>query len=128
MSHSEFTDEKDVIIVTAEASTDQTLNGKPTKTGSATGPATESAKGPTSQSSAEAAAAPLDLFLPDAAVGMLRRFGPDSATTRWALKLASNPGTVIRRVTQLTADLAAIAAGSSEIKPPRRDRRFADTA
>ena len=59
---------------------------------------------------------------------MLRRFGPDSATTRWALKLASNPGVVIRRVTQLTADLAAIAAGNSEIEPPRRDRRFADTA
>jgi polyhydroxyalkanoate synthase subunit PhaC len=129
VGHSEFTDEKDVIIVTAEASTDQTLNGKTTQTGSANGPATESAaKGPTSQNSAEAAAAPLDLFLPDATLSMLRRFGADSATARWALKLASNPGTVIRRVGQLTADLAAIAAGKSEIAPPRRDRRFADTA
>ena len=118
--------------MTAEASTDQTMNGQPTKSGSASGPASgsasESAKGPASQNSAEAAAAPLDLFLPDATVGMLRRFGPNSATTRWALKLANNPGAVIRRVSQLTADLAAIAAGSSEIEPPRRDRRFADTA
>ena len=118
--------------MTAEASTDQTMNGQPTKSGSASGPASESAsesaKGPASQNSAEAAAAPLDLFLPDATVGMLRRFGPDSATTRWALKMATSPGAVIRRVSQLTADLAAIAAGSSEIEPPRRDRRFTDTA
>jgi polyhydroxyalkanoate synthase len=113
-----------VINVTAEASTDQTNNEKATKNGAAT----VSAEGQASQNSAEAAAAPLDSFLPDGTADMLRRFGPDSAMARWALKLATNPGTMIRRAGQLTTDLVSIAAGKSEITPPHRDRRFSDTA
>ena len=74
------------------------------------------------------AAGALDLFLPDAALGSLRRFRPDSSMVRYAARLASRPGTVTRRAGQLAADLARIAAGSSEIAPQRRDRRFSDPA
>ncbi len=70
----------------------------------------------------------LDLFLPDATLGTLRRFRPDASMVRYAARLASRPGTVARRAAKLAADLAGIAAGSSEIAPARRDRRFADPA
>ena len=70
----------------------------------------------------------LDLFLPDAALGTLRRFRPDSSVVRYAARLGSRPGMVTRRATQLTADLAGIAVGRSQIAPDRRDRRFADPA
>ena len=70
----------------------------------------------------------LDLFLPDAALGTLRRFRPDSSVVRYAARLGSRPGTVTRRATQLAADLAGIAVGRSQIAPDRRDRRFADPA
>jgi polyhydroxyalkanoate synthase subunit PhaC len=96
------------------------MNGKQTQS--------RPAQGPTSETSTETAAAPLDLFLPDSTVGMLRRFRPDSAMARWALKLASNPALVLARASQLSAELASIAVGKSEVAPPRRDRRFADTA
>ena len=74
------------------------------------------------------AAGALDLFLPDAALGTLRRFRPDTSMVRYAARLARRPGTVTRRAGQLAAELAGIAAGSSEIAPARRDRRFADAA
>ncbi len=70
----------------------------------------------------------LDLVLPDATLGTLRRFRPDASMMRYAARLASRPGTVARRATKLAADLAGIAAGSSAIAPDRRDRRFADPA
>ena len=70
----------------------------------------------------------LDLVLPDAALGTLRRFRPDTSMVRYATRLASRPGTVARRAGKLAADLAGIAAGSSAIAPARRDRRFADPA
>ena len=74
------------------------------------------------------AAGALDLFLPDAALGTLRRFRPDTSMVRYTARLASHPGTVTRRAGQLAADLAGIAAGKSEIAPDRRDRRFAEAA
>ncbi|MGA2829425.1 MAG: alpha/beta fold hydrolase [Streptosporangiaceae bacterium] len=119
-----FRAEEDVIDVTAEAHTDQAMNGKPINKGPAS-PA--NAASPANPPGAEAAA-PLDFFLPDATVGVLRRLRPDSAMLRWALRLASQPSTVIRAANKLTTDLAGIAMGKSEIAPPRRDRRFADEA
>ena len=108
--------------MTAEASTDQAMNGKPTKSGPPKGAASPGAN------DAEAAATLLDFYLPEATGGLLSTFRPDSAIARWALKLAGNPGILARRASKLTADLAGITAGSSEIAPNRRDRRFADQA
>ncbi|HEX3921730.1 MAG TPA: alpha/beta fold hydrolase [Streptosporangiaceae bacterium] len=76
---------------------------------------------------AEAASA-LDLLLSDAALGVARRFLPNSSTLRFALGLARRPGTVARRGASLAGELASIAAGRSAIAPGRRDRRFADAA
>ena len=59
----------------------------------------------------------LDLVLPDATLGTLRRFRPDASMVRYAARLASRPGTVARRAGKLAADLAGIAAGSSAIAP-----------
>ena len=73
------------------------------------------------------AAGALDLF-PDAAVGTLRRFRPDSSAVRFAVRLAGRPGTVTRLAGGLAGELAKVAAGSSTITPPRRDRRFSDPA
>ncbi len=70
----------------------------------------------------------LDLVLPDATLGTLRRFRPDASMVRYAARLASRPGTVARRAGKLAAELAGIAKGSSAIAPARRDRRFADPA
>ena len=70
----------------------------------------------------------LDLFAPDAALGTVRRFRPDSSMVRYAFRLASRPGTVAARYAKLAAELAGIAMGSSAIAPERRDRRFSDPA
>src|SRR5690348_4405094 len=75
---------------------------------------------------AEAAAAPLDLLLTDAATGMLRRVNPGGAGLRLAAALAARPRLVAGRGTQLAGELARIAAGHSQVQPSRRDRRFAD--
>jgi polyhydroxyalkanoate synthase subunit PhaC len=88
-----------------------------------TRPASESA-----EPEATNAVGMLDLVLPEATLGTLRRFRPDTSLVRYATQLASRPGTVARRAAKLTADLAGIAKGSSEIAPARRDRRFADPA
>ena len=74
------------------------------------------------------AAGALDLFLPDAALGALRRLRPDTSMMRYAARLASRPGKVTRRASKLAADLTDIAVGKSRIAPDRRDRRFADPA
>ena len=58
----------------------------------------------------------------------MRRFWPDATLARWAIKLASQPAVVAGQAAKLSADLANIAAGGSEIAPDRRDRRFADPA
>ena len=80
---------------------------------------------PTS-SAADAAAAPLDLLLADAATGMLRRVNPGGAGLRLAAALAARPRLVAGRGTRLAGELARIAAGRSQVQPSRRDRRFAD--
>src|SRR5262249_7837397 len=80
----------------------------------------------TSPAAADAAAAPLDLLLTDAAVGMLRRVNPGGSGLRLAAALASRPRLIIGHGRQLLGELARIAAGVSEVQPSRRDRRFAD--
>jgi polyhydroxyalkanoate synthase len=74
------------------------------------------------------AAAPLDALLVDAALGPLRRFAPDGSTARFAASLARQPLTVGRTAGGLAAEFARIAAGTSVLAPPKRDRRFADPA
>ncbi|MBV9854529.1 MAG: alpha/beta fold hydrolase [Streptosporangiaceae bacterium] len=73
-------------------------------------------------------AASLDLLLSDAALGMLRRFRPDSSLLRFGWNLARQPGRVARRAGRFATDLGSIAAGRSSIAPSPRDRRFADEA
>ena len=77
---------------------------------------------------ADAAAAPLDLLLADAATGMLRRLSLGSSGLRLAAALASRPRLVAGRGLGLAGELARIAAGRSQVQPSRRDRRFADPA
>jgi len=77
-------------------------------------------------SAADAAAAPLDLLLSDAATGMLRRINPGGAGLRLAAALAARPRLVAGRGTRLAGELTRIAAGHSQVQPSRRDRRFAD--
>jgi len=92
-------------------------------TANTTRPATESAAADGTDK-----AAALDLLLPDAALGALRRFRPDASTARMWVRLALRPGTVARRAGSLAGELAKVAIGTSEVAPPRRDRRFSDPA
>ncbi len=71
-------------------------------------------------------AAPLDALLVDAALGTIRRFVPDASTARWAISLARQPRTTVRRLGGLAGEAAKIVAGTSEVAPRRGDRRFAD--
>jgi polyhydroxyalkanoate synthase subunit PhaC len=75
---------------------------------------------------ADAAAAPLDLLLTDAATGALRRVNPGGSGLRLAAALATRPRLVAGRGRQLAGELARIAVGTSQVQPSRRDRRFAD--
>src|SRR5580700_9727524 len=76
----------------------------------------------------DAAAAPLDLLLGDAATGMLRRLNPGGSGLRLAAALAARPRLVAGRGGRLAGELARIAVGRSQVQPSRRDRRFADPA
>jgi polyhydroxyalkanoate synthase len=80
----------------------------------------------TRSAAAEAAAAPLDLLLSDAATSMLRRINPGGSGLRLAAALTAKPRLVAGRGTQLVSELARIAVGRSQVEPSRRDRRFAD--
>src|SRR6202043_1263933 len=85
-----------------------------------------SADSDTASSAADAAAAPLDLLLTDAAIGMLRRVNPGSSGLRLAAALAGRPRLVAGRGRQLLGELGRIAVGNSQVQPTRRARRFAD--
>ena len=88
--------------------------------------AEQAADGP--EEAAEAAMG-LDMLLVDAARGPLRRMIPPAGTTlRFGSALVRQPGTVAKRATELVRELAAIAAGRSELEPGRKDKRFADPA
>src|ERR1700689_2844292 len=82
----------------------------------------------TASAAAEATAAPLDLLLTDAAIGMLRRVNPGGSGLRLAAALAGRPRLVAGRLRGLAGELGRIAVGSSQVQPSRRDRRFADPA
>jgi poly[(R)-3-hydroxyalkanoate] polymerase subunit PhaC len=82
----------------------------------------------TRTAAADAAAAPLDLLLADAATGMLRRVNPGGSALRLAAALAVRPRLVAGRGGRLAGELARIAVGRSRVQPSRRDRRFADPA
>jgi polyhydroxyalkanoate synthase len=74
------------------------------------------------------AAGPLDLLLTDAALGVLRRFRPDSSLLRLGAGLARRPRLVSRQAVQLGTELGRIAAGRSAVTASSRDRRFTDPA
>ncbi len=80
------------------------------------------------QESAGDVAAALDMLLADGALGVLRRFRPDGAAARLAASLARRPQLTGLHLAALAAELGRIAAGSSELAPDRKDRRFADPA
>jgi polyhydroxyalkanoate synthase len=73
-----------------------------------------------------AAAAPLDLLLTDGPFGALRRVNPGGSGLRLAAALATRPRLAAGRGRQLLGEMVRIAAGSSEIQPSPRDRRFTD--
>jgi poly[(R)-3-hydroxyalkanoate] polymerase subunit PhaC len=75
---------------------------------------------------ADAAVAPLDLLLTDAALGALNRVNPGGSGLRLAAALAARPRLVAGRTQSLLGEMARIAAGTSQMQPSRRDRRFAD--
>ena len=83
--------------------------------------------GESAEPGATDAAGMLDFYEPGA-LGMVRRFWPESSMVRYAARMAGRPRTVTRRAGQLAAELAGIAKGSSQIAPERRDRRFSDPA
>jgi len=80
--------------------------------------------------SAAAARAALDVMLTDAAVGRgpAGRFLDPVSMAKFAGGLARRPLVLARRVEGLGAELARVAAGSSELAPSKSDRRFADRA
>jgi len=84
--------------------------------------------GQPAQEAAGDLAGALDMLLADGALGVLRRFRPDSAILRLAANLAHRPQLVSQEAALLGAELAQIARGSSELAPNRKDRRFADPA
>jgi polyhydroxyalkanoate synthase len=81
---------------------------------------------------ADDTAAPLDALLVDAAFGPLRRLAPDLSTAklaaRLATQLATRPEPVLARLRGLVAELARIGAGSCDLAPDPKDRRFTDPA
>jgi polyhydroxyalkanoate synthase subunit PhaC len=70
----------------------------------------------------------LDLLLTDAALGVVRRFRPDSSVLRLAAELARRPRFLGGQAARLGAELGRIAAGRSTVAADPRDRRFADPA
>ena len=75
---------------------------------------------------ADAASAPLDLLLTDAAIGMLRRVNLGGSGLRLTAALARRPRLVAGPGRRLLGELGRIAAGTSQVQPSRRDRRFTD--
>jgi len=76
----------------------------------------------------EAAEAALDVLLTDASDGTRSRFVRPGAAVSVAAGLARRPNRAARRAAHLGAELARVAGGRSELRPGKRDRRFADPA
>jgi hypothetical protein len=82
--------------------------------------------GTTGPAAADAVPARLDLSLPDAAFGALRRVKPGGFGLRLAAVLATQPGLVASRGPQLLGELGRVAVGNAEAQLSRPDRRFTD--
>src|SRR3954447_23570392 len=76
----------------------------------------------------EAAEAALDVLLTDASDGTRSRFVRPGAAVSVAAGLARRPDRAARRAAHLGTELARVASGRSELRPGKRDRRFADPA
>jgi polyhydroxyalkanoate synthase subunit PhaC len=76
----------------------------------------------------EPAQAALDVLLTDAAEGGRSRFVRPGVAVNVAAGLARRPDRAARRVGHLGAELARVATGRSDVRPAKRDRRFADPA
>jgi polyhydroxyalkanoate synthase len=74
--------------------------------------------------------AALETLLSDAALGDggIRRFLPTGAAAKVAGGLAVRPKRVAHRVREVGAEFVTVARGTSEVQPPKGDRRFADPA
>jgi polyhydroxyalkanoate synthase subunit PhaC len=81
-------------------------------------------------SRSRAAGAALDVLLTDAAVGnpAWRAVRQPASLARVAVRGAAHPDRVVRRLGGLTREAGRIARGTSQVAPPRGDRRFADRA
>jgi polyhydroxyalkanoate synthase subunit PhaC len=90
--------------------------------------AAAAAAGPLLPESAGDIAGALDLLLADGALGVLRRFRPNGAALRLAVRLGRRPQRIAGEAAALGTELAKIAGGRSQVAPDRRDRRFADPA
>ena len=73
-------------------------------------------------------AAPLDLLLTDAAIGIARRFRPAWSLATVGRQLAARPGLAAGQGVALARQLGAVITGRSDLVPEPRDRRFADPA
>ena len=71
---------------------------------------------------------PLDLLLTEAGRGPVRRFLPGISGVKFAAGLARHPRAVVGRTAGLTAELARVQVGRSEVGPHPKDRRFSDEA
>ena len=76
----------------------------------------------------EAANAALDVMLTDAALDTRPRFVSPGPAVGVAAGLVRRPVSTARRVASLGAEVTRVAAGRSDLRPGRRDRRFADPA
>jgi polyhydroxyalkanoate synthase len=109
----------------AQPATDSVRRKKPAQTAqkrSATSPAEP-------PEDATEAVMGLDMVLVDAARGPLRRLIPPAGTAlRFGSALARQPRTVAKRTGEFAREIAKVAAGSSELQPGKKDKRFADPA
>jgi polyhydroxyalkanoate synthase len=76
----------------------------------------------------EAADSALDVMLTDATDGGPSRMLRPGAAAELAVGLARHPRQTARRVGGLGVELARVARGRSDVRPSKRDRRFADPA
>jgi polyhydroxyalkanoate synthase len=77
-----------------------------------------------------AAGAALDVLLTDAAIGnpIQRMARQPGSIARTALQVGRHPDRLARRAAGFTREVATIARGTSEVAPPKGDKRFADPA
>ena len=76
----------------------------------------------------EAADSALDVMLTDATVGGPPRMLRPATAAGLAIGLARHPRRTARRIGGLGLELTPVARGQSDVRPAKRDRRFADPA